>query len=61
MTKRVLFGTIISIAILTVGVLLFIHFTNDHAECETIVENTIGRNGESISTTKHICNETFNI
>jgi len=60
MTKRTLLGSILGIVILTAGILTFIHFSNDHVECETIVENSVGINGEIITTEKHICNERFN-
>lgn len=61
MNKRTLLGTITGIVLLTAGILIFIHFSNDHAECETVVENSIGTHGEIVTTERHICNERFNI
>jgi hypothetical protein len=61
MSRRKLIGTLLGILLLTIGVLVFIHFSNDHAECETVVENSIATNGEIVTTEWHICNEWFNI
>lgn len=51
---------IITIGILTFGILTFIHFSNDHKECSKVTEHHIGQNGEKISTERHICKERFN-
>lgn len=48
-------------AVLTVGILIFIYFSNDHTECENILEHSIGANGEKISTERHLCRERFNL
>jgi len=56
----ILIGTIFGIVLLTAGILTFIHVSNDHVECETVVENTVGPNGEVVTTERHICNERFN-
>ena len=44
-----------------VGFLVFIHFSNDHIECENIIEHTAGENGEKITTERHLCKESFSI
>jgi hypothetical protein len=48
------------IGIATIGAFIFIYYTNDHRECENIVELAIGDNGEQVSTEQHICKERFN-
>lgn len=47
--------------VLTVGIVIFIYFSNDHTECENIIEQSIGANGEKISTARHLCKERFNL
>jgi hypothetical protein len=61
MSRQKLIGTLLGIFLLTIGVVIFIFFSNDHAECETVVENSIGTNGEIVTTERHICNERFNL
>lgn len=58
--KAFLLAACILIA-LTVSGIIFIHFTNDHAECETVTDYTVTPKGEKITTTKHICRERFAI
>lgn len=53
--------TFFGIAFFTIGILIFIHFSNDHVECENVIENFVGKNGEDISIEKHVCKEKFNI
>jgi hypothetical protein len=43
----------------SVGLALFIHYNNDHVESETLIENSIGKSGEKITVTRHICKERF--
>jgi hypothetical protein len=49
-----------SILILTLSVLTFIHFSNDHKECSTNVENKVDKNGNNVVTRNHICQEKYN-
>lgn len=53
--------TISTIVIMTAAILGFIHFSNDHIECQNVIESQIGEHGEQISIEKHICKERFNI
>ena len=48
------------VILLSFGAYIFIHFSNDHVECQTTIETTYGGNGEKITTEKHICFETYN-
>ncbi len=52
--------TLFSIAILTISCLGFIHFSNDHVECETISESIKNANSEIVIIEKHICKEKYN-
>ncbi len=61
MSRLKLIGTLLGIFLITIGVVIFILFSNDHAECETVVENSIDTNGEIVTTERHICNERFKI
>lgn len=49
-----------SIIISTVSILLFIHYSNDHVECETISSTAKNANGETFTIENHICKEKFN-
>ncbi|WP_157504773.1 hypothetical protein [Flavobacterium tegetincola] len=49
-----------SIIISTASVLLFIHFSNDHIECETVSNTVKKSNGETVITERHICKEKYN-
>ncbi|SFZ95189.1 hypothetical protein SAMN05428642_1116 [Flaviramulus basaltis] len=60
MKRKTIITYILGISLTTFLILVFIHFSNDHVECENKIENTIGANGEKISTKKHICKEQFN-
>jgi len=61
MKKEVILRAILGIALFTVSIICFIHFSNDHAECENIMEYSFGENGEKIAIEKHICKERFNL
>jgi hypothetical protein len=50
-----------AILFISIGIIIFIHFTNDHKECKIISETTFGINGEKIITDKHICYEKYNL
>ncbi|WP_412985325.1 hypothetical protein [Pontimicrobium sp. IMCC45349] len=51
----------ISIILFSVLVVIFITYSNNHNECETKTESTIGVNGETIITEIHVCKERYNI
>jgi len=48
------------ILISTISALSFIYFSNDHIECETVVNNTSDSNGNIIKTEEHNCKEKYN-
>lgn len=50
---------IIAIGVFAIGVLFFIHFSNDHIECKNVIESSIGLNGEKVITETHMCKERF--
>jgi hypothetical protein len=49
-----------SILIVTAAILLFIHFSNDHIECGTVLNTVKNANGEIVQTENHICKEKYN-
>lgn len=57
MKRKIIFGLML---VLTISVLTFIHFSNDHIECGTVVNTTIDSNGIVIKTEEHICKEKYN-
>ena len=57
MKRKIIFGLIL---VLTISALTFIHFSNDHIECETIFDRKIDSNGIVIKTEEHICKEKYN-
>lgn len=60
MKKRTFVTNILGIGSITIGILVFTHYSNDHTECENSVEYSIGENGEKIVTQTHNCKEKFN-
>lgn len=38
---------------------VFIYYSNDHVECDTLTEITLGESGEKMTTTRHVCKERF--
>lgn len=48
------------ILILTLSVLAFIRFSNDHIECNAVVINKLEKNGNKVVLEKHICKEKYN-
>ncbi|MFD2907491.1 hypothetical protein ACFSX9_01960 [Flavobacterium ardleyense] len=44
----------------TIATLIFIHFSNDHEECDTVTSTTTDSNGNSVKTEAHICKEKYN-
>jgi|688.fasta_scaffold1274504_2 hypothetical protein len=49
-----------SILVLTLSVLTFIYFSNDHKECSKYVENKVDTNGNNVVSKKHVCKEKYN-
>ncbi|WP_338409154.1 hypothetical protein [uncultured Flavobacterium sp.] len=49
-----------SILIVFLFVVVFIHFSNDHKECETVVNTLTYSNGTVVKTEEHICKEIYN-
>jgi hypothetical protein len=37
----------------------FIKISNDHLECDTVTSTKIGKNGNKVVNTKHICKEKY--
>jgi len=50
---------LVSIIISTVSILFFIHYSNDHVECETIVNKVKNTDGEIVTKVSHICKEKY--
>ena len=48
------------ILIVTISVLTFIHFSNDHKECFTEISTETDSNGNVVKEEKHICKEKYN-
>jgi hypothetical protein len=61
MSKKIMIALFLGTAVFTVGILAFIHFNNDHIECENAIEFSAGQNGEKISSQRHICKERFSL
>jgi 1,4-dihydroxy-2-naphthoate octaprenyltransferase len=60
MKKKVLIGfTLLLIA--CIGLQMFIHFANDHKECEDTVRHYINGNGNAVVEKEHICKEKFSL
>ena len=59
MKKKVVF--MFAIFLMSCAVLVFIHYSNDHKECETKIETYYGSSGEKVIKEKHICNEKYNL
>jgi len=55
MNIKSFFGVLTAISAVTLGVLCFLHFSNDHVACDTVVEHVAGESGEKIVVEKHIC------
>jgi hypothetical protein len=58
MTKRFILLSMAALTLL-IATTIFIHYSNDHVECETEVKTSIGESGEKITVTKHVCRERF--
>jgi hypothetical protein len=59
MTKKSIFILTSLLAIVASSV-IFILYSNDHLECDTITKTTVSKSGEKITTTEHVCKERFN-
>lgn len=55
--KRVF--SLFAILLVLTGTILFIYYNNDHKECDVEVEQIIGKNGEHVTRTTHVCKERF--
>ncbi len=58
MKKNILILGLILIG--TITALIFIHFSNDHKECDTVTNSLTDSNGTSVKTEEHICKERYN-
>ena len=58
MKNKFLFAAVI--IFVAIG-LMFIYFSNDHAECYEEIETRQSSDGTAITTNKHICKEHYNI
>jgi hypothetical protein len=61
MKPKLMLTALVAVVALAVGGVLFIHFTNDHAECDTVKEYNVTPKGEKIVIERHICRERFAI
>ena len=48
-----------SIIVATLSILIFIHYSNDHVECETVSNTLKNIAGETVTTERHICKEKY--
>lgn len=55
--KRVF--SLFAILLVLAGISLFIYYNNDHKECDIEVKQIIGKNGEQVTRTTHVCHERF--
>ena len=39
----------------------FIHFSNDHIECETVVKKYKNNDGDIVTRTEHVCKEKYSL
>lgn len=61
MKPKLMLTALLAVVLLAVGGVLFIHFTNNHEECETVKEYTVTPKGEKIVIERHVCQERFAI
>lgn len=54
--KILVFG---ALTIITLGVVMFIVFSNDHVECEHTTKTYTDADGNKVTENKHICKEKF--
>lgn len=50
----------ISIFLIAIVLLIFMHYENDHKDCKNSTEYSVLKDGTKIRTEKHICNERLN-
>ncbi|MFP5437675.1 MAG: hypothetical protein ACLGH8_07830 [Bacteroidia bacterium] len=61
MKPKLVLTALLATLLLALGGVLFIHFTNDHKECETVKEYSVSPKDEKIMMERHICRERFAI
>lgn len=61
MKRKHLIASALGVMLLGFAALIFIHFSNDHLECDTVVKYSVGINGEKVKEVQHICKERFNL
>nr|WP_322624874.1 hypothetical protein [uncultured Flavobacterium sp.] len=61
MKPKLMLTALLAVVLLVLGGVLFIHFTNDHKECETVKEYSVTPKGEKIVIERHVCRERFAI
>lgn len=57
--KKTLNFILAGIIIIGIAALVFIHFTNNHMECNTVTKISVGLNGEKVVVDRHICKERY--
>ena len=50
-----------SIVTVTISIVTFIHFSNDHVECSYDSKTVVDQYGNTVKTEKHICEEKYNL
>jgi hypothetical protein len=50
-----------SIVTVTISIVTFIHFSNDHVECSYDSKTVVDQYGNTAKTEKHICKEKYNL
>jgi len=58
--KKIILSFFIFLFISTIGIIRFIKLSNDHKECNQIIEKKLDSNGNTVTTKIHICNEKYN-
>lgn len=61
MKKRSFLIAIALLLVVTLGTVLFIHYSNDHKECEETIVHTTDTNGNDVVVTEHHCKENFHL
>jgi hypothetical protein len=51
----------IGFAFFFAALLIFIKFSNNHIECETVTDSFKDKGGNKVLKTSHICHEKFNL
>ena len=60
MQKNKIIFSFLGVLIILVGVTIFIKNSNDHKECDVVIEPTKDTRGNTVTIKKHICKENFN-